>query len=89
MLFFFQGVGGERETGGLRDLEKDPGTKARTNNKLYPHVGPKSHFEIKVSTIIENVLSSNAVHFVSLLDNFTAPFSKLLKLPSLMENKTA
>lgn len=31
---FFKG----RETGELRDLEKDPGTEAKTNNKLYPHV---------------------------------------------------
>ena len=27
-------------TGELRDLEKYPGTKARSNNKLYPHVVP-------------------------------------------------
>ena len=32
---------------------------------------------------------SNEVHFVSLADNFTVPFSKLLKLPSVMENKNA
>ena len=30
-----------RKTLGLsRDLEKDPRSKARTNNKLYPHVAP-------------------------------------------------
>ena len=51
--------------------------------------GPKSCFEIKVSGKVGSVLTSNEVHFVSLADNFTAPFSKLLKLPSLMENKTA
>ena len=28
-------------------------------------------------------------HFVSLANEFTVPFSKLLELPSLMENKTA
>ena len=33
---FFKG----RKTLGLGDLEKDPRTKARTNNKLYPHVAP-------------------------------------------------
>ena len=35
------------------------------------------------------VLTSNEAHFVSLANNFTVPFSKLLKLPYLMENKTA
>ena len=35
------------------------------------------------------VLISNEVHFVSLADNFTEQLSKLLKLPSGMENKTA
>ena len=29
-----------RKTLGLRDLEKDLRTKARSNNKLYPHVAP-------------------------------------------------
>ena len=51
--------------------------------------GPKSYFEIKVSGKVGSVLTSNEVHFVSLADNFTAPFSKLLKLPPLMENKIA
>ena len=51
--------------------------------------GPKTYFEIKVSRKVGCVLTSNEVHFVSLADNFTVPFSKLLKLPSLMENKTA
>ena len=51
--------------------------------------GPKSYFEIEVSRKIGCVLTSNEDHFVPLADNFTAPFSKLLKLQSLMENKTA
>ena len=51
--------------------------------------GPKTYSEIKVSRRVGCVLTSNEVHFVSLADNFTVPFSKLLKLPSLMENKTA
>ena len=51
--------------------------------------GPKSYFEIKVSRKVRSVLTSNEVHFVSLADNFTAPFSKLMKLLSLVENKTA
>ena len=51
--------------------------------------GPKSYFEIKVLRNVGCVLTSNQVHFVSLADNFTVPFSKHLKLPSLMENKTA
>ena len=50
---------------------------------------PKFHFEIKVSRNVECVLTSNEVHFASLAEDFTAPFSKLLKLPSLMANKTA
>ena len=44
--------------------------------------GPKSYFEIKVSRKVRCVLTSNEAHFVSLADNFTVPFSKLLKLPS-------
>ena len=51
--------------------------------------GPKTYFEIKVSWNVGCVPTSNEVHFVSLADNFPVPFSKLLKLPSLMENKTA
>ena len=51
--------------------------------------GPVSYFEIKVSTQVCCVLTSNEAHFVSLANNFTVPFSKLLKLPSLTENKTA
>ena len=51
--------------------------------------GPKSYFEIKVSRKVGCVLTSEEGHFVSLADNFTVQFSKLLKLPSLMENKTA
>ena len=50
--------------------------------------GPKSYFEIKVSRTVGCVLTSNEVHFVFLADNFTAPSSKLLKLPSLIKNKT-
>ena len=41
---FFAREGAEAEGGGgtgeHRDLEKDPGTKAKSNNKLYPHVVP-------------------------------------------------
>ena len=51
--------------------------------------GPKSYFEIKVSRKVGCVLTSNEVHFVSLADNFTVQISKLLKIVSLMENKTA
>ena len=51
--------------------------------------GLASCFEIKVERKVGCVLTSNEVHFVSLADNFAAPFSKLLKLPSLMESKTA
>ena len=51
--------------------------------------GPESDFDIKVSGKVGRVLTSYEVHFVSLADNFTAPFSKLLKLPFLIENKTA
>ena len=47
--------------------------------------GPKSYFEIKVSRKVGGVVTSYEVLFFSLADNFTAPFSKLLKLPSLME----
>ena len=34
-------------------------------------------------------MTSNEIHFVSLVDNFTVQFSNLLKLSSGMENKTA
>ena len=51
--------------------------------------GPKSYFEIKVSRKVGSVLTSNEVPFVSLADNFTAPFSELFKLPSLTKSKTA
>ena len=49
--------------------------------------GPVSYFEIKISRKVCCVLTSNEAHFVSLANSFT--FSKLLKLPFLMENKTA
>ena len=48
----------------------------------------KSYFEIRVLSKVGCVLTSNEVHFVSLADNFTVQLSKLLKLPSSMENKT-
>ena len=51
--------------------------------------GPVSYFEIKFSRKVCCFLTSSEAHFVSLANNFTVPFSKLLKLPSLMENKTA
>ena len=51
--------------------------------------GPKSYFEIKFSRKVGCVLTSNEVHFVSLADNFTVPFSNLLKLLSRMKNKPA
>ena len=51
--------------------------------------GPESDFEIKASSKVGCVLTSNKVHFVSLADNFTVQFSNLLKLPSGMENNTA
>ena len=51
--------------------------------------GPKLYFEIKVSRKVGYVLTSNEVHFVSLANNFIAPFSKRLKLSFLMEIKTA
>ena len=50
---------------------------------------PKSYFEIKVSRKVGCVLTSNEVRYVSLSDNFTVQFSKLLKLSSYLENKTA
>ena len=50
--------------------------------------GPVSYFEIKVSRKVGCVLTSNEVHFLSLAENFTVKFSKVLKLPSGMENKT-
>ena len=40
---------------------------------------PKSDFEIKVSRKVGSVLTSNEVHFVSLADNFTAPFSVIFQ----------
>ena len=49
--------------------------------------GPVSYFEIEVSRKRGCVLASNEVHFVSLADNFTVPFSNLLKLPFLVEIK--
>ena len=49
----------------------------------------ESDFEIKVSRKVGSVLTSNEAYVLSLADNFTAPFSKLLELPSLMEIKTA
>ena len=51
--------------------------------------GPKSYFEIKFSRRVGCVLTSNEVHFVSLVDNFTVQFSNLLKLLSRMKNKPA
>ena len=51
--------------------------------------GPVSSFEIEVSRKVGCVLTSNEVHFVSLAENFTVQFSKVLKLPSGTENKTA
>ena len=50
--------------------------------------GPKSYFEIRVSKKVGCVLTSNKVHCVYLADNFPVQLSKLLKLPSGMENKT-
>ena len=50
--------------------------------------GPKSYFEIKVSRKVGCVLTSNKAHFVYLAGNFPVQLSKLLKLPSEMENKT-
>ena len=51
--------------------------------------GPESYFEIKVSRKVGCVLTSNEVYLVSLANKFTVQFSKLLKLPSGMENRTA
>ena len=42
--------------------------------------GPKSYFEIEVSREVGCVLTSNEVYFVSLANNYTVQFSKLLKL---------
>ena len=50
---------------------------------------PKPYFEIKISRKVGCVLTTNEVHFVSLADNLTVQFSKLLKFRSGMENKTA
>ena len=49
--------------------------------------GPKSYFDIKVSRKVGCVLTSSEAHFVSLLDNFTLLFSKLVKLSFLMQRK--
>ena len=49
---------------------------------------PKTYFEIKVSRRVGCLLTSIEVSFDSLADTFTVPFSKLLNLPCLMENKT-
>ena len=49
--------------------------------------GPKSNFQ--VSRKLGCVLTSYEVHFVSLAENFTVQFSKLLKPSYGMENKTA
>ena len=49
--------------------------------------GPVSYFEIKFSRKVCCVLTSYEAHFVSLAYNFTVPFSKLLKLPSLWKTK--
>ena len=51
--------------------------------------GPVSYFEIEVSRKVGCVRTSNEVYFVSSANNFTVQFSKVLKLPSGMENKTA
>ena len=51
--------------------------------------GPVSYFENEVSRKVGCILTSNEVHFVSLAENFTVQFLKVLKLPSGMENKTA
>ena len=73
-----------------RDLFITNTPRARFSIRPGNLTGPVSHFEIKVSRKVGCVLTSNEVHFVSqLANNFTVPFSKLLKLPSLMENKTA
>ena len=43
--------------------------------------GPESDFDIKVSRKVGRVLTSDEVHFVSLVDNFTVQFLNLFKLP--------
>ena len=63
------------------------GAEARFSKDPVTLTGPESYFEIKVSRKVGCVLNSNKAHFVSLADNFTATFSKLLKLPSLIETK--
>ena len=69
--------------GKTENLEKNPRARAKTNNKLSPHVvpgarflkvpltGPKSFFEIKVLKKVGHVLTCNKVDVVSLADNFT------------------
>ena len=42
---------------------------------------PETDFDIKVSRTVRCFLTSDEVHFVSLVDNFTVQFSNLLKLP--------
>ena len=49
--------------------------------------GPVSSFDSEVSRKVGCVLTSNEVHFVSLAENFTVQFSKVLSLPSGTENK--
>ena len=70
-------------------LEQKLHTQGPVSRKTRNLTGPKSYFEIKFSRKVGCVLTSNGVHFVSLADNFTVQFSKLLKLLSRMKNKTA
>ena len=51
--------------------------------------GPVAYFEIEVSRKVGCILTSNEVHFVSLAENFTVQFLKVLKLPPGMENKNS
>ena len=49
--------------------------------------GPVSYFEIKFARKVCCVLTSKEAHFVSLANNFTVLFSKLLELPSSWKTK--
>ena len=64
--------------------------KFHSQDAISDHIdGRYEKHHILKSKKIGCVLASNEVHFVSLANSFTLECSKLLKLPSGMENKTA
>ena len=65
------------------------GTRCQFLERPGKLTGPVFYFEIEVSRKVVCGLTSNEVHFVSLAENSTVWFLKVLKLPSVMESKTA